>query len=420
MSFTFIHTADLHLDSPFEGLTAVAPDLAQVLKDATFRAFDRVVDLAVQERAAFLLIAGDVYDGADRSLRAQLKFRDGLIRAAAHGVAAYVVHGNHDPLSGWEAGIAMPPEVHRFGAEAVEEVKVKQGGETLARIFGISYPISEVRANLAVRFPKVKPGPFAIGLLHGNVGGNPAYDNYAPCSLADLDTAGLDYWALGHFHTRQILRERAPAVVYPGNPQGLSWREEGARGCYRVRVDDTGGMDLTFAATDLVRWRRQQVDIREFANLDDLFEGLHGVKEEVRREAGGASSLLRVQLTGRGEAHGLLRPLDLSRDLVQPLREGEVERGDFVWLDSLEDATRAVLDLEQRRTFKDFVGDFLAAAENIRRAPGPAASLRQILSEQPGFRTMARELGDLSDDDLLAILGDAETLGLDLLILDGE
>jgi DNA repair exonuclease SbcCD nuclease subunit len=420
MSFTFIHTADLHLDSPFEGLTAVAPDLAQVLKDATFKAFDRVVDLAVQERAAFLLIAGDVYDGADRSLRAQLKFRDGLSRAAAHGVAAYVVHGNHDPLSGWEAGIAMPPQVHRFGGEAVEEVAVRQGGETLARIFGISYPVAEVRANLAARFPRVKPGPFAIGLLHGNVGGNPACDNYAPCSLAELETVGLDYWALGHFHTHQVLRERAPAVVYPGNPQGLSWREEGPRGCYLVRVDDHGGIDLKFSVADTVRWRRSRVDISDLSTLDALLEALHRLKDEVRREAGGSGSLLRVQMTGRGEAHGLLRPLDLGRDLVQPLREGEAERADFVWLDSLADATRPVLDLELRRTFKDFVGDFLAAVENLRRTPESAAALRQILAEQPGFRTVARELGDVSDDELLAILGDAETLGLDLLLTEGE
>jgi DNA repair exonuclease SbcCD nuclease subunit len=209
-------------------------------------------------------------------------------------------------------------------------------------------------------------------------------------------------------------------VVYPGNPQGLSWREEGPRGCYLVRVDDHGGIDLKFSVADTVRWRRRCVDISDLSTLDALLEALHRLKDDVRREAGGSGSLLRVQMTGRGEAHGLLRPLDLGRDLVQPLREGEAERADFVWLDSLADATRRVLDLELRRTFKDFVGDFLAAVENLRRTPESAAALRQILAEQPGFRTVARELDDVSDDELLAILGDAETLGLDLLLTEGE
>jgi exonuclease SbcD len=38
--FSFIHTADLHLESPFEGLHAVEPEVAAVLREATFRAFE--------------------------------------------------------------------------------------------------------------------------------------------------------------------------------------------------------------------------------------------------------------------------------------------------------------------------------------------------------------------------------------------
>ena len=72
-SFSFIHTADLHLDSPFSGLRQVDGEIATLLKDATFRAFDNLVDLALKNEVDFLLVAGDVYDAADRSLRAQLK-----------------------------------------------------------------------------------------------------------------------------------------------------------------------------------------------------------------------------------------------------------------------------------------------------------------------------------------------------------
>jgi len=415
VSFTFVHTADLHLDSPFVGLATVSPELARLLRNATFQAFDRVVDLAIEERARFLLVAGDVYDGADRSLRAQLRFRDSLARAADHGIASYVAHGNHDPLSGWEADLTMPGLVHRFGGKEAEAVEVREGGETLARLYGISHAVRELKDNLADRFPRVASGPFAIGVLHANVGGNPDHDNYAPCTPADLLAVGLDYWALGHVHTRQVLKERAPAIVYPGNPQGLNWREQGARGCYLVRVDDGGEVHLTFAATDVVRWWRRQVDIRELNTHDTLLEALQTLREEVRRDSEPRGALLQIRLTGRGAAHRLCRREGIIRDLLQALQDGEADRSDFVWVDRLEDATRPPVDTAQRRTFRDFLGDFLKAAAELRTGPDPAAALRRILAEQPAFKVVAEEIAELTDDKLLVLLDDAETQGLDLL-----
>ena len=77
-SLSSIHCADLHLDSSFEDIHAVEPDIAAILRDATFQAFNNVIGHAVRESADFLMIAGDVYDGANRSFTAQIKFRDGL------------------------------------------------------------------------------------------------------------------------------------------------------------------------------------------------------------------------------------------------------------------------------------------------------------------------------------------------------
>ena len=107
-NFSFIHTADLHLDSPFSGLRQVDGEIASLLKDATFRAFDNVVELALKNEVDFLLVAGDVYDAADRSLRAQLKFADGLKKLANGGIRSFVCHGNHDPLDGWIASLQWP------------------------------------------------------------------------------------------------------------------------------------------------------------------------------------------------------------------------------------------------------------------------------------------------------------------------
>ena len=89
----FVHAADLHLDSPFVGIKAVAPDnVASALHDATFAAYENIIELCIDERVDALVVAGDVYDSADRSLRAQLKFvrwpetagrdRDSLVRVS--------------------------------------------------------------------------------------------------------------------------------------------------------------------------------------------------------------------------------------------------------------------------------------------------------------------------------------------------
>ncbi|MDP3182881.1 MAG: DNA repair exonuclease [Desulfobaccales bacterium] len=416
VSFTFVHCADLHLDSPFEGLQVVDSRMAATLRDATFKAFDQVIDLAIRERADFLLVAGDVYDGADRSLRAQLKFRDGLRRAVEAGVQCYVAYGNHDPLSGWEAKLEMPPGVHIFGGEEVEQFTVRREGVTLAQVYGISYPVREVRENLVPRFKRQGKGPFAIGILHGNVGGNPNHDNYAPCKVENLVASNMDYWALGHIHAQQIMREHDPCIIYPGNTQGRSVRELGARGCYLVRVDDIGRLTPRFVATDVVRWFLQEVDIADMTTWDDLLNLLSLTKEEVRAAAQGRAAILRLHLTGRGELHAQLRRVDPERDLALPLRESETERPDFVWVESLQNRTRPLIDIAKRRREPDFLGDFLSAAENLRTAENPGATLKEVLSGRPEHRLIAPQIDQLTDADLLTFLTDAETLGLDLLL----
>ena len=111
----FVHTADLHLDSPFGGLRSIAPEIAETLYQATFNAYNNIIDLCIQEQVDALLIAGDVFDGADRSLKAQRKFVDGLNRLDGAKIRSFVFHGNHEPLNGGDAQVQFPRRCHRFG-----------------------------------------------------------------------------------------------------------------------------------------------------------------------------------------------------------------------------------------------------------------------------------------------------------------
>ncbi|MCL6620798.1 MAG: DNA repair exonuclease [Syntrophobacterales bacterium] len=419
-AFTFVHCADLHLDAPFEGLAGVAPPgVREALRQATFRAFDQVVSLAVAEQAAFLVIAGDVYDSAHHSLYAQIRFREAVKRAAAGGVEVFVAHGNHDPLSAWEARLRLPEGVHRFGGEAVECRVVGRGGAELARVCGISFPVREVRENLAARFPRREPGPFTVGVLHANVGGNPAHDNYAPCSLADLEACGVDYVALGHVHAPQVLRQEGPCVVYAGTTQGRNLRETGPRGCFVVQVEEGGRLRPRFVPTDVVRWSLEDLDIGGLASLDDLLEALQARREELRRQAEGRGVIWRLNLTGRGELHDRLSRLDPERELAEPLREGEGERPDFVWLESVALDTRPVLDLERRRQLPDFLGEVLRVGGSL-RSPEFPRELLEVLRRRGEFRHLASLVHDWTPPDWQAVLAAAEYQAVDLLLREEE
>ncbi len=96
----FIHAADLHLDSPFRGTGEASAKLRDRLQSATLAALSRVVDHTINAKADFLIIAGDIYDSKDRSLRALVSFRNEMERLAERNIPDYIGHGNHDPLKG--------------------------------------------------------------------------------------------------------------------------------------------------------------------------------------------------------------------------------------------------------------------------------------------------------------------------------
>lgn len=97
----YIHAADLHLDTPFQGLsreTAQGGHLARLLHDATFTALERLFRLCESEKPDFLVLAGDIYNQENYSVKAQLRLRDGCERLNRLGIRVFLAHGNHDPL----------------------------------------------------------------------------------------------------------------------------------------------------------------------------------------------------------------------------------------------------------------------------------------------------------------------------------
>jgi DNA repair exonuclease SbcCD nuclease subunit len=331
-----LHAADLHLGSPFKGLAADG-ELPARFADCTFRAFDRLIALAIGQQVDAVLLAGDLYDQRDRSLRARLHLMAGLLRLDAAGIRSFLVHGNHDPLEADPGGVALPKSVKVFGPQW-EEV---DAGEY--RVQGVSFATAEVRENLAAGFHRQSDG-LTIGLLHCNLGGQAEHSNYAPCNLGDLERAGLDYWALGHVHTRAVHSLSGNALAaYPGNLQGRHVNEPGPRGALLVTLDPSrqAAPAVTFVPLDVVRWHRIAVSIEDDDAVDALIDRALAAIARVAVDAEGHA--VRLQLTGRGALHAQFDTPEKLAELTQAIRarlEGPVV------LESVRDDTAGAWELE--------------------------------------------------------------------------
>lgn len=419
MSFTFVHAADLHLDCPFSGIGEIKPELADTLNKATFTAWNRVVETCINTNASFLLIAGDVYNAKDKSLRAQLKFRDGLAALAEKGIPSYIVHGNHDPANGLSHSITWPDEAVFFSCKAVETRDVVNNGSLIARVSGISYPKPDVRENLSARFNNHGGSVFSIGLLHCSCGQSAGHEPYSTCTPNDLCRLDYDYWALGHIHTKSFLKNADPVIVYPGNPQGLNPKETGPRGCYVVDVDDSGRADLRFHETDAVRWFQQQVSIDGMTRDEEVITALKESIESIRKSAC-RPSLVRFELTGRGSVHSSITRTNTLTDILNDLREWESMDEDFVWVESIKTATKPAVDLEERRKAEDFVGDFLRVIEETRGETGIIDSLAPALEGLFKQSKAQKYLPEPTEEQIRAWLDAAEIYAFDALAREGE
>jgi DNA repair exonuclease SbcCD nuclease subunit len=403
----FVHAADLHLDSPFRGLRFVAPDIGQILQQATFQTYMNIIQLCMDEKVDALLVAGDIYDGADRSLQAQLRFYQGLGQLNDAGIASFICHGNHDPLNGWLAQLKRPPLSRQF-RETVAAVPLDPGAPERATIYGFSYPRRDVTNNIARTFRHDPERGFAIGLLHANVGGDTDHANYAPCTIEDLTATDINYWALGHIHKHRVLQHQEPAVVYPGNPQGRHPNEIGERGVYYVEVHDNGQVTLQFRPLDVVRWEAVTLDISDMDSDQDLVDVLTQRLEDTLAAAE-RSVICRVRLIGRGPLHSTLQRDGYLESLRIALNSTGVQRFPFFWCERVIDATLAPLDREARRQAGDFLGTVLRSIDGLRENADGLTDIRKTMDDlfrSARFRKYFPE--GYNDTELLNLLRDAE------------
>ncbi|MEM6848744.1 MAG: DNA repair exonuclease [Pseudomonadota bacterium] len=373
--FRFVHAGDLHLDSPQRTLADLNDPRADVLREASRRAFTEVVAEAIRRDVDAVLIAGDLWDGDWRDVSAGLFVQDKLAELADHRIAAVAILGNHDAESAVTSRVREVPHLHLLPSNAPASVDL--GG---AVVHGQSFAQPAVLENLAQNYPDAWPGRINIGLLYTALEGDARHAPYAPCSLADLAARGYHYWALGHVHQRQIVREGTPAdggtVAYCGVLQGRDIGETGVKGAWYGEAT-LGGVSLTPIDLPFVVWERLRVDM---AGSADPLATIGAAVDELRGKLDQAVGLcvVRVELVGESALHDGL-PLR-AQELRERAEEAMGSAGRLM-LERVKIATRPVPGGDAPKLPAGFDADLMAAAQDDAVRNAARTAVAEVLGE---------------------------------------
>ncbi|MBC2318021.1 DNA repair exonuclease [Listeria booriae] len=322
----FVHMADLHLDSPFLGLRHLPDSVFEKLKNSTFASLSRGIDVAVREAVDFVIIAGDIYDEEDQSIKAQARFYKEMERLNQAGIPVYMIHGNHDYVAKYRDRLQLPENVTVFDTTLEMYTFVSQSGVRV-NLYGFSYGERHIREAMYQQYKRQGDADFHIGLLHGSeMKGNAMQDVYAPFKVSDMKQ--MDYWALGHIHLRQVLAEE-PMIYFPGNIQGRHRKETGDKGLTLVTLRETGA-ELTFVETAPIIWEEATLEISEDVDFSKLFQlSLQAVKEAARMDK---SVLLGLRLVAHVPLSLDVKQRIDSSEWLDMLQETWMDEANFVWV----------------------------------------------------------------------------------------
>ena len=404
--FTFLHAADIHLDSPLLSLVLPEPSQAERVRRACRDAFENLVNTAIDRKVAFVVLAGDLYDHDAPNMQVAVFLRNQLARLEKHDIRVIIVKGNHDADNRITSGLALPANTHVFSDHKPETVTYEHLPVRVA-IHGQSFKPGPVTDNLAIGYPTPIPNSFNIGVLHTSLAGNADHDPYAPCKLEDLATRGYDYWALGHIHKSAVLCQD-PWVVYPGNLQGRHAKETGPKGCVLVTVEDGRVHGVEAIDLAVVRWHAAEIDLASALTETDLIERLRKGLADATQDAEGRPTAVRVRLYGATELFDLIE--GRSQRLLQTTLEiaGEIA-GDDLWIEKITNdttpvKTAAVVSDDTTTDLYPILDEISANPETIAAALG---------SELAALRTKLPE--DLKDLEAFKPLDDATAMNEALL-----
>ncbi len=415
MVYRFVHAADIHLDSPLKSLALRDPDLAGLVGDATRRALVNIVDLCIEEQVDALLLAGDLYDGDQTSMKTARFLADQIRRLHTAGIEVYVIRGNHDAISRITRELMFPESVKVFGGRADTIEVERPGGSFPVAIHGLSFAQSHAPESLLGKYKPPVEGAVNIGLMHTSLGGATGHDPYAPCSSGDLSASGFRYWALGHVHKRSVT-EGACAIVMPGMPQGRDIGEAGPKSVTLVTIGDDRSINLEERLTSIAEFDRIDVDVNGVEDWRGVVLAIEKKLAAARERVRSPHLVARLSISG---ATPLAWRIRRDADLLKVEADERAMGVGRTWIDKLdvsctEPGNTAVAPGDPLAELRRLVADEIGVD------PGYEATLIEIADELRGqlppecrgifgddeatFRNVLAELGRQGAEDVLARL----------------
>lgn len=362
----------MHIGAPLkrlgEGLSDEARDL---LRFRAAKALENLVDLTIAKNAEFLVIAGDLYDGAEREAASQVRFRSQMERLAEKDIRVYIVHGNHDPTGpDLVEVVKLPSNVKVFKPEQAEVVEHRLRDGSYVFIAGISYWRPDVIVNLVPRLSAklreldTSHVRASIGILHTNVG-SAEHMNYAPCTASDLEDSPFHYWALGHIHKRSINSMGANRYwAYPGNLQGRFFKESEPKGALVVPILSQGVGQPTLEPCDEIRFVLLNIDCSTLPCMDLIKEIAARCRDELP-DTGNRSLIIRIVL--HGQSSDALLKLDKLTSGSLLLNALHTELKDCLsggGVDSIENLVEPVIDFELLKQTDSIIAEILKTVDS--------------------------------------------------------
>jgi len=374
--FKFIHAADIHLDSPLRGLSRYESAPEDSIRDACRRAFENLVDLAIEEKVSFVLLAGDLYDGDWKDYSTGIFLSQQMGRLGQHNISVFTVAGNHDAASRITKALDSPTNMTIFSSRKAETIKLD---DLAVAIHGQSFGTQHIDENLAAGFAHAEKGMFNIGLIHTSLDGREGHAVYAPCTKDDLRSKGYQYWALGHIHKQEFVSED-PWIVFPGCVQGRHIRETGAKGCVLVTVEDGTISGVERYTLDVFRWVLCCVDLTDVAEMRDVLERARKAITNERISATGRPIAMRMRFEGVTKISDELAAYpERFENQIKAL--GAEIASDDLWIERVENATVGKLDLASTLSddsaFGKLLKDILATPDN----PDKIVGLKEVITD---------------------------------------
>ncbi len=396
MAFRFVHTADIHLDSPLRSLALKDKTLANIVRSATREAFQRICRLCIEEDAEALLIAGDLYDGDRTSMKTGAFLAAELSALAEAGVRVFIVRGNHDALSSITKRLDLPDAVHVFDMRGAPQIFEARDGQRIA-VHGVSFNAPHIEDSLLPRYKPAVPDAVNIGLMHTSLEGAEGHDPYAPVSLQALMQHGYHYWGLGHIHKRSVA-SGAATVVMPGIPQGRHINEDGPKSVTLGTVSDDGAISVEERIVAGAVFQRASARLPADGGMAALRAAAMETLTAVRDAAAPAAAIVRLKLEGdTADLWRLRRDADLVLDSVRQAAEALGQ----VWVERLDFADAA----PPKATAGDMaIGALADHLDAVRADPGFLADAEAELEALIGSRVFPPELRDAfaADADALS------------------